>query len=218
MWEVILGAVISIAITIWIENLRKPKLSVIVKHPTDIEYANAPAKTARFLQIEVINQPLHWLVRWMSRESAMQVHAAISFYHLDGQNVFGSEMIARWSGASEPVFPRIIFDQKERGFVLDPSRLAVSPNIDIYPGHSQAFDIAAKFDKDDECYGWNNEGYFSKPLWRNPAWKLLHGRYLIKITISTAGEKLTHIYRLINDVQRNSFRLEEKFPEDKVLS
>jgi len=217
MWEVILGAVISIIITIGIENLRKPKLSVVLRPPVDRDFQNAPAQKVRFLQVDVVNQPLHPLVRWMSREAAMQVHTSVSFYHLDGQNVFGREMIARWSGAPEPVLPTVILDDK-RGFIFDPLRLTVSSNMDIYPGHSQAFDIAAKLDDDEECYGWNNEVYFSNPLWRNPNWKLPHGRYLVKVTISTAGEKVTHIYRLINDVPRNSFRLEDKLPNDKVLS
>jgi hypothetical protein len=216
MWEVILGALISILITIGIENLRKPKLSVVIRQPVDRRFQNAPAREVRFLQVDVINQPLHPVVKWMSREAAMQVHTAVSFYHLDGQNVFGREMIARWSGAPEPVLPTVILDDK-RGVIFDPMRLIVSSNMDIYPGHSQAFDIAAKLDEDGECYGWNNEVYFSNPLWRNPDWKLSHGRYLVKVTISTAGEKVTHVYRLINDVPRNSFRLEDKLPTDVVL-
>ena len=153
----------------------------------------------------------------MSREAAMQVHVEVSFYHLDGQNVFGREMIARWSGAPEPVLPTVILGDK-RGVIFDPQRLTVSSNMDIYPGHSQSFDIAAKFDSDEECYGWNNEVYFSDPLWRNPNWKLAHERYLVKVTISSAGEKITKVCRLINDVPRDNFRLEEKLPDDKVLS
>jgi hypothetical protein len=218
MLEVVLGALISILITIWIENLRKSKLSIAINQPTDVEYPNSPASKVRFLHIEVTNQPLHRFVRWMSREPAMQVHAAISFYRLDGQNVFGREMVARWSGAVEPVLPTIIHEGKMKGVIWDISRLTISANMDIYPGHSQAFDVAAKFDDDEECYGWNNESYFSEPRWRNPAWKLSHGCYLVRVTISTAGEKLTSIYRLINDVRRNSFRIENKLPEDKVLS
>ena len=216
MWEVILGAVLSIIITIFIENLRKPKLSVVIRPPVDREFQNAPANKVRFLQIDVVNQPLPALVRWMSREAAMQVHAEVSFYHLDGQNVFRREMIARWSGAPEPVLPTVILEDK-RGVIIDPQRLTINSNMDIYPGHSQAFDIAAKLDDDEECYGWNNEVYFSNPLWRNPNWKLSHDRLLVKVIIWSAGETITRIYRLINDVPRNSFRLEEKLPNDKVL-
>ncbi|SRR5258706_65590 len=218
MLELILGAIISILITIGIENLRKPKLSINLKQHDDNNYSNAPATNVRFLKVEVTNQPLHKYLRWILREPAMQVHANITFFHLDGQNVFGKDMLARWSGSPEPVLPRIILDNRDRGFIWDISKFSVSTNMDIYSGHSQDIDIAAKFDDDEECYGWNNEGYLSEPLWRNPNWKLSSERYLVKVIVSTAGEKITYVCRLINDVSRINFRLDNKLPQDDVIS
>ncbi len=85
---------------------------------------------------------------------------------------------------------------------------------DIYSGDTEKLDVAARFDLDEDCYGWNNEGYFSNPIWRNPKWKLKAGRYLVKVEISTSGEKTTGLYRLLNDVSIKDFRLEEATAQD----
>ena len=88
--------------------------------------------------------------------------------------------------------------------------------MDVYPGESQRLDVAAKFDNEAECYGWSNESYFSNPVWRNPDWTLPSGRYLVKGTVISSGEKCTGVYRLVNDVPQSDFRLEEAMPEDRI--
>lgn len=203
--EVALGAVVAILITIFVENLRKPKLQVILALPADIEYHNHPAHNARFLGVKVVNKPLPLLARWMSRNTALQCHADISFHHLDGQNVFGRTMQGRWSGSPEPAPIRVRIGLQV-AVISDPSRL--TDRIDIPPGEAQRLDVAARFDTENECYGWNNDSYFSDPVWRNPGWRLNAGRYLVRVTIISAGEKCVDQFRLINDVPRNGFRIE----------
>ncbi|GAB4374931.1 MAG: hypothetical protein Kow0042_19920 [Calditrichia bacterium] len=105
----------------------------------------------------------------------------------------------------------------QRILVFDPSRFTLTPRIDVYPGESERLDVAAKFDDETECYGWSNESYFSEPAWRNPNWRLPTGRYLVKITIVSAGEKFSRIFRLVNDVPRQDFRIESALPDDKVF-
>lgn len=72
--------------------------------------------------------------------------------------------------------------------------------MDVQPGESEIFDVAAKLDNEEECYGWSNESYFSEPIWRNPNWQIPRGRYLIKATVVSASQKVTEILRLINDM------------------
>ncbi len=88
--------------------------------------------------------------------------------------------------------------------------------MDIYPGEVELLNIAGKFDDDADCYGWSNESYFSDPVWRNPNWRLPVGRYLVKVVVNTAGEKVSSVFRLINDVPRTDFRLEPTMPKDSV--
>ena len=216
--EVVLGAIVAIVITIWVESLRKPKLSLSIGKPTDLAYHDrpAPAKDARFLGFELTNSALPKLFRWLQRNAALQCHGTIEFYHLDGQNVFGRSMPIRWSGSPEPV-PMVIAVGEQRIFISDPVRFTLAPRVDVYPGESERLDVATKFDNENDCYGWSNESYFSDPVWRNQNWKLIPGRYLVKVTIVSAGEKISSVFRLINDVPRKDFRIELPLPKDKVF-
>lgn len=217
--DVILGAILSILITIWIEYLRKPKLGFQKTNISDLDYSRLPEKrpanSARFLSIIIENKPLTWLVRWLSRNAALQCHAEISFYHLDGQNVFGKAMTGRWSGPVEPIPTIQVSGDRNQIFIsnLGSSTIATTRK-DIYPGEGASLDIAARFDSDEACFGWNDEAYFSNPTWRNPRWKLLSGRYLVKVELTSAGDKAINYYRLINDTDITSFRLEQAQPDD----
>jgi hypothetical protein len=216
IFGVVLGAVIAILITILIEYLRKPRLIIERIPPTVRHYENHPAKKARFLYLRIINKPLPRWARWMSRNAATQCHGTITFYHLNEQDVFGRAMQARWSGSPEPV-PMTIFVEDKQIAIYDPSRIAIVSRMDIYPGEWEEIDTVVKFDDEDVCYGWSNENYFSNPIWRNPNWRLASGKYLLKVTITTSGEKVTNFFQLINDVPINDFRLEPKSKKDNVV-
>jgi hypothetical protein len=192
MWALIAGALIgtvtSALVAIWIEYLRRPFLQLSIETPP-IEQARkqgAAAETGRYLRVKLFNKPLPGWVWWMVREPAVNCRAAISFQHLDNQDVFGRTMEGRW--AKLPVGRP------------DTSR------IDVYPGDTEVLDVAARFDDHAECYGWNNEAYFPGPY--NPDWKLGHGRYVVEVVIRSSGQTRVGLYRLINDVPRSAFRLE----------
>jgi len=196
MWGLIAGALIgtvtSALVAIWIEYLRRPFLQLSIETPA-IEQARkqgAGAETGRYLRVKLFNKPLPGWVRWMVREPAAQCRAAISFRHLlDNQDVFGRTMAGRW--ANTPV-----------GRPGDTSR------IDVYPGDTEVLDVAARFDAQAECYGWNNEAYFSGPPGYNPDWKLGHGRYVVEVVIRSSGQTCSSRFHLHNDVPRSAFRLE----------
>ena len=213
--EVILGAIVAIVTTIWVENLRKPKLELRIAEPTDLQYQGAPARQSRFLHLELVNKPLPRWARWMSRTAAVQCHGTITFHHLDGQNVFGRAMPIRWVSSPEPIPMRMVVDGK-RILIEDPARFTLTPRMDVYPGEAERLDVAARFDNEDECYGWSNESYFSNPVWRNPDWRLPSDRYLVKVTIISAGEKCTGVFRLINNVPQQDFRVEPALSTDSV--
>ncbi|MCL5961247.1 MAG: hypothetical protein M1358_18390 [Chloroflexi bacterium] len=213
---IILGGIITILTTISVENLRKRRLALQIGSPADGNYQNRPARKARFLHVKVLNKSLPWWAKWMSRSAAIQCHGTISFHHLDdGQDVFGRAMAIRWSGSPEPV-PSIINIDGRQGFLIDPSRFAIEQRWDIFPGESTDIDVASRFDDEEECYGWSNENYLIEPQWRNPRWKLSRGRYLVKITVVSAGERCTEVFRLINDVPQDAFRLEPHQQSDHV--
>jgi len=213
--SVVLGALIALGVTISTEHLRKPKLELRISQHTEGAYEDRPAKRARFLHLELVNHPPPWWAVWMLRSAAVQCHGTISFHHLDGQDVFGRTMAVRWSGLPEPVPIRLTLNGME-GVVIDPVRLSGPSRVDVHPGENEVFDVAARFDDEDECYGWSNESYFSDPKWRNPRWKLGKGRYIVKVAITSAGEKVIGLYRLINDVPQSDFKLATSAKGDSV--
>ncbi len=214
---VVFGALIAIVIVVAVENLRRPKLELrIAAVPADARYGDGkPAKTGRYVGLNLINKSLPWYARWMARNAALQCRGAISFHHLDGQRIFFADMPVRFGGTPEPV-PMLINIGGVSGVLADPIRLTADSRIDVYPGEKAALDVAARFDSDADCYGWSNLSYFSDPPWRHPDWRLPRGRYLIKATVSSSGEKCSEIFRLLNEGSLKDFRLEPALPTDKT--
>jgi hypothetical protein len=223
MWTLIIGAIIgaiasiitSGLVAMFVEFMRRPRLKLSIETPPrDAPRYNPPRNNvseARFVRVIVHNEQLPGWARWMLRGPALQCKAAITFHHHDNeQNVFGEVMNGRWSGSQEPVPLPVIGPAGQQFQILDCTRLTLGSQIDIYPGRDEALDIVTRFDNDDPRYGWNNEAYFSTPLWRNPKWVLPSGRYLVKVIINSSGQKFVDHFRLINTGPRATCRLEPK--------
>ena len=213
MWSffgTLIGAVVSIGTVVFVEYLRRPSLELSKEDPPlDNKYdppGSRPATEMRFLRVRLSNKTLPWWASWMGRSPALQCRAAIKFHHLDDeQDIFGRAMEGRWSGTPEPmpiVLPTSAPQAQQIVLVPEWRR------VDVYPGENELLDIAIRADDDAECYGWNNEAYFSSPVWRNPNWKLDRGRYLVQVTITSSGQKSVGWFRLENSVSRTDFRLE----------
>jgi len=163
----------------------------------------------RFLRVKLFNKPLSSWAKWMVRAPALQCRAEITFHHRDGHNVFGRTMDGRWSSSPEPIASRIFDLQGEHKFdLLDLTRITLGSRVDVYPGESDLLDIANRPFDDNNCYGWNNEAYFSIPHWRNPNWRLVPERYLVKVVVRSSGQNCTGYFHLVNDVAVTDFRLE----------
>ena len=201
------GAVIAIAFVMLVEHWRKPQLTMNINLPLDHRYPpGKPAKKVRLLKISIANKKLPRVGRWMMRSAAISCYGFITFYHLDGQDVFGRSMPIKWTRS-----PAISVTPLGEVKYLD---FHSATHIDIHPGEKEEIDIVARYDNDAECYGWCYDNYFSDPPWRNPDWKLNDERYLVKAEVICAGERCVDLFRLINDVPVNAFRLENAQPDD----
>jgi hypothetical protein len=96
---VIIGGLVTIAVAVMIELLRRPKLVISIALPEDFPSPLVP-QGMRSLKLLVSNKPLPWIASWMLRGAALQVRASIVFRHLDGQQVFGSRRLN--TGGSSP--------------------------------------------------------------------------------------------------------------------
>jgi hypothetical protein len=171
----------------------------------------------RNLRLALRNESLPFGARWMQRTAATQCRGEITFHHLDdGQDVFGRAMEVRWAHSPEPIANQIVgLDNKVQFYIRDFTRAATGSRIDVYPGEEELLDVAVRFDSEAECYGWNNDSYFYN--WRNPKWKLPRERYLVKVVITSSGQKCVDVFRLINDVDsRTDFRLLCASPDDRA--
>ncbi len=208
------GGLITIVTAIAIENWRRPALSICLCDPQELDYTGRgkPANKMYLVHLELSNKPLCRWIRWMSRNSAIQCHGTISFHHLDGQNVFGRAMPIRWGRSPEPV--PVTVECSDRAIIVYNQVVGWMRRMDVHPGEGEIFNVAARFDAEEECYGWNNDSYYCTPVWRNPEWKLGRGRFLVKVTVNSAGEKCTGLFRLINDAPVGDFRIEAARPGD----
>jgi hypothetical protein len=174
MWSIFLGAVLglltSLGVAIAVENWRRPRLALSIETPPhDASYPDtSPARGVRTLRIRVLNKPLPSFWKWMVRAPALQCRATVTFHHLDRQNVFGRTMDGRWSSSRQPVPLPVVGSDGQQYVIVDYERMSLRSQIDIYPGETELLDIAVKLEDDQECYGWNNEAYFSTPLWETP--------------------------------------------------
>ncbi len=161
------------------------------------------------------NKPLPAVLHWMLRGTALQCRGEIRFHHLDGQDKLGRKMPVRWANSPQPVANQITDLQGHVQFVMqDRTRSGTESRIDVYPGEEEILDVAARFDDEADCYGWNNDSYFFE--WRNPNWKLAPDRYLVTVVITSSGQKCIGKFRLVNDVSRRDFRLEQATTDDKA--
>jgi hypothetical protein len=205
------GEPVPILIVLVVEGLRRPKLVLSIANPLLVSVGAGQGKS---LRIDVYNKPLLWA---MSRAPGLQCRGEITFYHLDGQDRFGKPMAARWSDSIQPGPIRGVLPDGQEFQIQDPERLTLESRMDIFPGEHKDLDVVIRFSEDQDCYGWNNETYFRSTDGRHPDWKLEHNRYLVKVMITSSGQKFLDVFRLVNDVPYNSFRLDPATPEDRRL-
>jgi len=218
MWwtflSTIFGALVSVSTVVFVEYLRRPSLTLSIEDPPrDARYnppGSRPVTDMRSLRVILSNRTLPGFARWMGRSPALQCRAAITFHHFnDEQDIFGRAMEGRWASTPEPV--AILVGPTTAGH-----QLALIPEtrgwVNVHPGESELLDIAIRADNDADCYGWNNEAYFSTPQWRNPNWKLGPGRYLVRVIATSSGQKYSAWFSLENSATRTAFRLEPYTP------
>lgn len=216
VYQIVAGALISIAFVVWMEYIRQPSLRIIILPPAEINLTpNHPAQHIRSLRLAVRNMSLPWWFKWLSRLPA-RCSGTISFHALDGQNIFGRVMQIRWINSPEP----LPITAQLGGQILainDPVRLTPELNREVFVSDEEIFDVAARFNEETECYGWSNENYFSNPIWRNPNWQLEQGIYLVRVEIRSSGKRCKQLFRLINMGPVNAFRLTSTLPNDPKI-
>jgi hypothetical protein len=96
-------------------------------------------------------------------------------------------------------------ERKTVAHMLDLAWFSRESRVDVYPNETEPLDIAIRADSDAECYGWNDDSY--RHHWRNPHWKLNPGCYLVRVVITSSGQRCAGVFHLKNDGSRAEFAL-----------
>ncbi len=208
------GALLSLLASIYIEFQRKPKLHFEIEDPPHDSQPSGGIKEARFLRVLLCNDPMPSFLKWLDRNPAMQCYGDIQFYHLeDGAYIFSRPMPIRWGASDEPLTFQILPDNKT-ALIFDYAKFNSSFHRNCFPGIKEPIDVAARFDDDEECFGWTSENYLPDKTWRNPEWKLPKGRYLARVAVHSSGETVSAIFQIENTVARKHFHLSHATQDD----
>jgi hypothetical protein len=205
---VVLGTIFSIITTIAVEAARRPDLEIrIADQANDPPSPNSGLKKITILHLALANKPLKGPFSWLMRGVATQCHGTVLFRHMNGQPAFPTSMAVRWSSTPTPTAMTLVAGDKHYP-ILDPARLLLEGRVDVPVDDKEVFPVVARFDDDEECYGFNNESFHSSPPWRNPDRRLPKGQYLVDLTILSSGQKVSKTFTLLNEGSLSEFRLE----------
>jgi hypothetical protein len=200
---VIIGALLSLGMTCWVESLRKPKLKIRIppnpwyrvyhydrERKGETEEA-VPFREARFLYLELYHKPVGWWASWMMRQSASSCDGYITFHHCKTkENLTVRPMPIRWPVREKPA-----------------SDVETPPQIELYPGAKRPMDVVARIEDDEEIYGWNNQSYACwETNWRNRDYQIPKGVCYVAITVRSYGLQFQNVFRLDNSGAKNRIR------------
>ncbi len=187
----ILGGVITVFIMLYIfERKRRPRLTISREPEVYVTHDNN-----KFIRVLVKNDNMvpEWISWAYDSQPALMCQARIVFFYENFQ-VLGpeKEMIGRWSKTPNAMYSKFPTSSGEMTVLLNPE--SVKDWVDIPPGGEEILDIAAKFNADEHCQGWNN----SAP--NQAKWLMDKGQYYVKIVVQSGGRSFKECFRLINEL------------------
>jgi len=196
-----LGILGSLIVAMFVEWMRKPQLTISILSPENSAMYSVGTAPIPFvsLKVRVSNNSLPFAFCWMQRQSARDCRATIHFLREDKTPFIGRPMPGRWASSVEPVpLQGVIRSSGETIEIHDIARLNADSRIHIPAGETEILDVAVRFPKDTDAFGWTNESY-RYPGNRHPDYTLPKGRYLVDILIQSEGVKKQERFRLEND-------------------
>lgn len=219
----ILGAVVSIVMTLLVEWLKQPRLRIEIDTSTTRTYPKGSpigGNTATYLAIKILNQQLDPWLSWLQRSAAMDCHGYIYFRDLHGKIIGAKSMPLRWSHTSEPIpviARRMQFPHQEIAKIYDNIRLTQERFVNLHPGKApKRAPVAIQIHGEQETYGWSNHSYeFNSATrqenWRNPTWKMDQEIYEIEVIVEHRSGEHREKFYLIN--QPDIFKLRDSISD-----
>jgi len=206
--EVFLGALLSLIVSILIENQRSPKLSLEIEdYSFDDNLQGKPAKIIKVLRVKLLNKKVRRAFSWwLKRETVIHCNATIQMLHFEDHFPFFHKPIhARWTKSIEPMTQELKPDTNTIVQLFDPAKYNAVMFRNCYPGTEEIIDIVARYNDEEDCYIWNNDIYYKG--WRNKDVQIPKGRYFLIVTVFSNGEETKGYFKLENTSSINNFRL-----------
>lgn len=205
---VFLGVLASLIVAMFVEWMRKPRLSINILPPENVYIIKGGVAIGTYigLKVRVSNSRLPFVFRWMQRQSARDCRAALQFLREDKTPFIARPMPGRWAGAVQPVpLEGVIRPSMGTIEIHDIARLTADSRIHIPAGEEEGLDVAARFPGSTDAYGWTNESY--RHNFRHPDFTLPKGNYLVDIVVQSEGVKKQWRFRIENGHTIDEFRL-----------
>jgi len=210
--EFVAGAFFAMWMTALIGALEHPDLLIQIRTPGGKDLGwQAGGHRGVVLQLRVSHKPLGSPMKYLfQRASASEIRGWIRFRKADSGDKVGSDMPIRWSNSPQPWYT--VLEQISGGALVEksiynPDRLTTVRSVPPGDLEEGAFDVAARFYGESECYGVNNESYRTK--WHTPQWTMAEGRYIVEVRITGSNASSKAEYLLVNEgALPEGFRLE----------
>jgi hypothetical protein len=197
----LIASLLAAIIVLLIERMRLPNLVIIDDNKANTtptygqEYGENRGKW-KFIRVSVLNKQMPFFLKWLTRQTAENCRAMISFFNDAGEAIF--TMKGRWADT-----PELAFLPPNEGII----KILYPEPVSISVGDRQVLDVVAMKEGEREAFGWNNEAYFNH--WKTQKYRLSKGEYNVKIDISTQnGISFTKTVKLEigEDISSSFFR------------
>jgi len=195
--EVLVGALAGVWVTLIVEALRSPALSIAPRAGGKAMAFRVEDNDGWIVQLHLRNAPLPRWLSFVQREALVEVSGTLTFRDLSGK-ALAKPMPIRWSNSPQPghQYVELARSGAELRYVVDHERLVTRWTVPPLPSEDGVFDVAARYRGEDACYGYTNESYFSQ--FRPPAWRLPIGEYVVDVQISAANGSARQLFKLEN--------------------
>ena len=204
-----LSILLAILFPVYIERIQRPSLRIYAATFEKTPHGGNPFWAVKILvDHPVLNNGWQALFAnsWLERRTAISCRARLKVFSGRKSLNLIQDMPARWSGAIQPSQPEAIV--VTNGYIQSTIHRFVD-TVDIAPGEDNGIDIVIQYEREEECYGWNNETY----LLVNPRMsrlKLVPGEYIIEISIFYGDKTLKETFTLVNCGNAKELKFLEK--------
>jgi hypothetical protein len=203
---VLLGALASMAVTLFVEHLRRPivnVLSILKKEPIN----DHPKRT----HVQLFAENEESMHSFLGRKRADDTRGSIT---INGLNTYIVNQPIRWCDTKQPNLPRIIQEAYPNPvatdlLIYDASYLRDEPYVNIFSGDTARFDLFIYLHEKNETYFFSNESYKNAlGSWDYPAFRIMDNDLSVIVELVVSGVKQASRLKVRNALDPDKISVE----------